>query len=75
MTPKVFFSRASWHNIVDFFVVILAFAATVAAIVIIANIKQEEKELIDGYWCEKSEESTGKKFSFIVVVRFIRIFR
>ena len=45
LTPKVFFSRASWHNIVDFFVVILAFAATVAAIVIIANIEDDEKEV------------------------------
>eukprot|EP00090_Calanus_glacialis_P039784 TRINITY_DN6927_c0_g1_i6.p1 TRINITY_DN6927_c0_g1~~TRINITY_DN6927_c0_g1_i6.p1 ORF type:complete len:599 (-),score=158.90 TRINITY_DN6927_c0_g1_i6:76-1872(-) len=75
LTPKVFFSRASWHNIVDFFVVILAFAATIAAMVIIANIDEEEKEVVDGHVCEKSEESTGKKFSFIVVVRFIRIFR
>jgi hypothetical protein len=32
-------------------------------------------KVVDGHVCEKSEESTGKKFSFIVVVRFIRIFR
>ena len=32
-------------------------------------------QVVDGHLCEKSEESTGKKFSFIVVVRFIRIFR
>jgi len=76
LTPKVFFSRASWHNIVDFFVVILAFAATIAATVIIENIDDADKELHpDGYWCEKSEESTAKTFSFIVIVRFIRIFR
>jgi len=75
LTPKVFFSKASWHNIVDFFVVILAFAATIAAIVIIGNIDDDETEIVDGHKCEKSEESTGKKFSFIVVVRFIRIFR
>jgi hypothetical protein len=30
---------------VDFFVVILAFAATIAAMVIIANIDEEEKEV------------------------------
>jgi len=75
LTPKVFFSRASWHNIIDFVVVILAFGATIAAIVIIANIGEEDTEVIDGYKCEKSEESTGKKFGFIVVIRFIRIFR
>jgi len=74
LTPKVFFSKASWHNIVDFFVVILAFAATIAATVIIANIDDDEKEPHpDGYSCEK--EGTGKKFSLIVVVRCIRIFR
>jgi len=75
LTPKVFFSRASWHNIVDFFVVFLAFAATIAAMVIIENIADDEKEEIDGHLCEKSEETTGKKFSFIVVIRFIRLFR
>jgi len=76
LTPKVFFSKASWHNIVDFFVVILAFAASIAAAVIIANIDDEQKELHDdGYYCEKSEEATGKRFSFIVALRFIRIFR
>eukprot|EP00092_Neocalanus_flemingeri_P005758 GFUD01006198.1.p1 GENE.GFUD01006198.1~~GFUD01006198.1.p1 ORF type:complete len:598 (-),score=127.12 GFUD01006198.1:1009-2802(-) len=76
LTPKVFFSRASWHNIVDFIVVILAFAATVAAMVIIANVGKDDTEVdANGYVCEKSEDSTGKKFSFIVVIRFIRIFR
>ena len=45
LTPKVFFSRASWHNIVDFFVVFLAFAATIAAMVIIENIADDEKEV------------------------------
>ena len=47
LTPKVFFSKASWHNIVDFFVVILAFAASIAATVIIANIEEEDKEVKD----------------------------
>ena len=91
LTPMVFFSKASWHNIVDFFVVILAFAASIAAAVIIANIDDEQKEVNshtylninsfnpqlhdDGYYCEKSEEATGKRFSFIVALRFIRIFR
>ena len=49
LTPKVFFSKASWHNIVDFFVVILAFAASIAAAVIIANIDEEQKEVKQPY--------------------------
>jgi len=76
LTPKVFFSCPSWHNIVDFFVVILAFVATIAGLVIIMNIPEQDKEDVANYKCEKSESTnTGKSFSFIVALRFIRIFR
>eukprot|EP00092_Neocalanus_flemingeri_P009379 GFUD01010093.1.p1 GENE.GFUD01010093.1~~GFUD01010093.1.p1 ORF type:complete len:615 (+),score=137.39 GFUD01010093.1:290-2134(+) len=76
LTPKVFFSCPSWHNIVDFFVVILAFIATIAGLIIIMNIPEQDKEDFGGYKCEKSESSNnGKSFSFIVALRFIRIFR
>ena len=43
LTPKVFFSKKSWHNVIDFIVVILAFGATVAAVVIIGNIEDKDK--------------------------------
>ena len=45
LTPKVFFSRHSWHNVVDFVVVLLAFAATIAAGIVIGNIPEEDKEV------------------------------
>ena len=45
LTPKVFFSCISWHNVVDFIVVLLAFAATIAASLIIENIPEEDKEV------------------------------
>ena len=45
LSPKVFFSCPSWHNIVDFFVVILAFIATIAGLIIIMNIPEEDKEV------------------------------
>jgi len=78
LTPKVFFSKKSWHNIVDFIVVMLAFAATIAAVVIIDNIEEDEKEYRDGntdWKCETEEGATGKKFSLLVVIRIIRILR
>ena len=75
LTPKVFFSKRSWHNIIDFVVVILAFAATIAAVVIIDNIDLDEREERDGYTCEKEDEATGKQFSLLVIIRAIRIFR
>ena len=71
LTPPVFFSKKSWHNIIDFIVVILAFGATIAVSVIIDNINEEEK--IDKL-CEKTDD--GKRFSkLLVIIRFIRIFR
>jgi len=78
LTPKVFFSKKSWHNIVDFIVVMLAFAATIAAVVIIDNIEEDEKEYRDGntkWKCETEEGSSGKQFSLLVVIRIIRILR
>ena len=71
LTPPVFFSKKSWHNIIDLIVVILAFGATIAVSVIIDNINEEEK--IDKL-CEKTDD--GKRFSkLLVIIRFIRIFR
>jgi len=76
LTPKVFFSRHSWHNVVDFIVVLLAFAATIAAWIVINNIPEEDKEIVGNYVCEKAESQThGKSFNFVVILRFIRIFR
>ena len=46
LTPKVFFSCPSWHNVVDFFVVILAIIATIAGIVIINSIPESDKEVL-----------------------------
>jgi len=88
LTPKVFFSKRSWHNIIDFFVVLLAFAASIATAVIVSNIETSDKEKpgggewteeTGGPWCEKEEDGEGKErtrnFALIVALRFIRIFR
>lgn len=89
LTPKVFFSKKSWHNVVDFIVVLLAFGATVAAVVIIGNIEAKNKvtpsgELWNlkegGPWCEKDEEGESSRedsryISLIGALRIIRIFR
>merc|ERR1711953_1155225 len=56
LTPGVFFSKKSWHNIIDFIVVILAFGATIAVSVIIDNISDEEKNEL----CEKNEKTFSK---------------
>ena len=66
LTPAVFFSKKSWHNIIDFIVVILAFGATLAVSVILDNNVDNINETI----CKT------ENFSLLVVVfRFIRIFR
>ena len=72
---SVFFSKKSWHNIVDFVVVILSFAATIAAFVVIADIPMEDREEVDGHMCEKKDDDTVKGISLLVVVRIVRIFR
>ena len=43
LTPKLFFSKKSWYNIVDFVVVILAFAASIATLVMVASIPDNYK--------------------------------
>ena len=43
LTPKLFFSKKSWYNIVDFVVVILAFAASIATYIMIATIDKRFK--------------------------------
>ena len=43
LTPKLFFSKKSWYNIVDFIVVILAFAASIATLIMVASIDDEFK--------------------------------
>jgi len=86
LTPKVFFSKKSWYNIVDFFVVILAFGASIAAMIIVKRLIQE---LGDDHIREKicqreaTEENvgTGKGvntyvlMNMISALRIIRIFR
>ena len=72
---SVFFSKKSWHNIVDFVVVILSFAATIAAFVVIADVPLEDREEVDGHMCEKKDDDTVKGFSLLVVIRIVRIFR
>ena len=72
---SVFFSKKSWHNIVDFVVVILSFAATIAAFVIISDIPDEGKEEVNGHMCEKKEDDTVKGFSLLVIIRVVRVFR
>ena len=72
---SVFFSKKSWHNIVDFVVVILSFAATIAAFVVIADVPIEDREEVDGHMCEKKDDDTVKGFSLLVVIRIVRIFR
>ena len=76
LTPKVFFSKKSWHNIVDFVVVILTFGATIAVFVIINDIAEETQTDV----CEKTAEKNGsykgsKIATILVMIRFIRIFR
>jgi len=75
LTPKVFFSKRSWHNIVDFVVVILSFAATIVAFVIISDIPMNEKEEVDGHMCEKKDDDAVKTFSLLVIIRVVRVFR
>jgi len=43
LTPKLFFSKKSWYNIVDFVVVILAFAASIATTIMVAEIDDDFK--------------------------------
>ena len=43
LTPKLFFSKKSWYNIVDFVVVILAFAASIATTIMVAEIDDNFK--------------------------------
>ena len=76
LTPKVFFSKKSWHNIVDFVVVILTFGATIAVFVIINDIAEETQTAV----CEKTAKENGsykgsKIATILVMIRFIRIFR
>ena len=73
---SVFFSKKSWHNIVDFVVVILTFGATIAVFVIINDIAEETQTDV----CEKTAEKNGsykgsKIATILVMIRFIRIFR
>ena len=81
LTPRVFFSKRSWHNIVDFVVVILTFGATIAVFVIINNFAEiaEITEVEESELCERNGEDgsyRGSKFAtMLVMIRFIRIFR
>ena len=73
LTPKVFFRRKSWDNILDFVVVMLAFAASVATVIIIESISDEDKEERNGYLCEKA--NVYSEFNLLVGIRIFRIFR
>jgi len=52
LTPKLFFSKKSWYNIVDFVVVILAFAASIATTIMVAEIDDTFKMRLgdEGDW-------------------------
>ena len=41
LTPKLFFSKKSWYNIVDFIIVIFAFAASIATACMVEGIAKE----------------------------------
>ena len=73
LTPKVFFRRKSWDNILDFVVVILAFAASIATVIIVDSIDEDDKEMRNGYICEKA--SVYSEFNLLVGIRIFRIFR
>ena len=73
LTPKVFFRRKSWDNILDFVVVILAFAASIATVIIVDSIDEDDKEERNGYICEKA--SVYSEFNLLVGIRIFRIFR
>ena len=80
LTPAVFFSKKSWHNVIDFIVVILAFGATIAVSVIIRNISEEVEtdklcqEDEDGP--DDAKDNYAERFSKLIkIIRFIRIFR
>ena len=45
LTHKVFFSLPSWHNVVDFIVVLLAFPETISAGIVVRNNPEEDKEV------------------------------
>ena len=73
LTPKVFFRRKSWDNILDFVVVILAFAASIATVIIVDSIDEDDKEERNGYICEKA--NVYSEFNLLVGIRIFRIFR
>jgi len=62
LTPKLFFSKKSWYNIVDFVVVILAFAASIATYIMIATIDKRFKMPMgdDGEWRLNSDTAMFK---------------
>merc|ERR1712183_236370 len=60
LTPSVFFSKKSWHNIIDFIVVILAFGATIAVSVIIHNINEENIDKL----CDKNDDENNDEDNY-----------
>ena len=55
--------------------VILSFAATIVAFVVISEIPEDQREEVDGHMCEKKDDDALKGFSLLVVLRIVRIFR
>jgi len=63
LTPKLFFSKKSWYNIVDFVVVILAFAASIATFIMVEQIPAIWKMPMgdEGEW-ELNQKDPNKLF-------------
>jgi len=66
LTPKLFFSKKSWYNIVDFIVVILAFAASIATLFMVASIDDDFKMPMgdDGKWILNQSDPTNPFFDW-----------
>jgi len=80
LSPKVFFRKSSWDNILDLVVVLLALAASIAAMVVIGGMSEEELYWVEDpvygrYQCEGGSGVNGKHFGMIVILRFVRVFR
>jgi len=73
LTPIVFFSRSSWHNIIDFFIVLLTFATTLTSYFIIQHHLLKYNCSTDTEW---SDLTTLLSFGRLVrLIRFVRLVR
>lgn len=73
LTPQVFFSKSSWHNIIDFFIVLLTFATTLTSYFIIQHHLLQYNCSTDTEW---SDLTTLLSFGRLVrLIRFVRLVR